>query len=127
MLADVHFEEHEGSLVARIRGEIDMSNVGELGLGLQNAVAQSAAGLVIDFSETEYLDSAGLQFIFDLGKRLRDRGQRLYLVVPDGSPVGAVLDIVNVDALAPRCPTLEQALERIRAHAADVPPPAPPV
>jgi anti-anti-sigma factor len=121
MLADVQFEEHTGSPVARIRGEIDMSNVGELSITLQNAVVQSAAGLVVDFSRTEYLDSAGLHFIFDLGKRLRDRGQRLYLVVPLGSPVAAVLDIVSVDSIAPRCETLEQAVERLAAHAADVP------
>jgi anti-anti-sigma factor len=121
MLADVQFEEREGSPVAHIRGEVDMSNAGELSMALQSAVIQSAAGLVIDFSETGYLDSAGLHFIFDLGKRLRDRGQRLYLVVPAESPVSAVLDIVNVDSLAPRCETLELALERLRAHAEDVP------
>ena len=101
-----------------------MSNVPELGHTLQSAVGHVAAGLVVDFSQTGYLDSAGLQFIFDLGKRLRDRGQRLYLVVPDGSAVAAVLDIVNVGSIAPRCQTLEQALERLRAHAADVPPSA---
>jgi anti-anti-sigma factor len=121
MLADVKFEEHAGSPVARIRGEIDMSNVGELTMTLKNAVVQTAAGLVVDFSTTEYLDSAGLHFIFDLGKRLRDRGQRLYLVVPDDSPVAAVLDIVNVESLAPRCESLELALDRLRAHAEDVP------
>jgi anti-anti-sigma factor len=122
MLADVKFEEHGGSPVARIRGEIDMSNAGELSIALQNAVVQTSAGLVVDFSETEYLDSAGLHFIFELGKRLRDRGQRLYLVVPAGSPVGAVLDIVNVESLALRCQTLEDAVERLSEHAADVPP-----
>ena len=123
MLADVTFEDHDGSPVAHIRGEIDMSNVGELGATLQNAVEHVAPGLVVDFSQTQYLDSAGLQFVFDLAKRLRDRGQRLYLVVPPDSPVATVLEIVNVDALAPRCPTLEQALERLQQHAADVPPP----
>jgi anti-anti-sigma factor len=121
MLADVKFEEHAGSPVARVRGEIDMSNVGEVSMALQNAVVQTSAGLVVDFSETEYLDSAGLHLIFELGKRLRDRGQRLYLVVPPGSPVGAVLDIVNMESLAPRCETLEQAVARLSEHAADVP------
>ena len=121
MLADIQFQEHAGSPVAHVRGEIDMSNVTELSLALQNAVVQSAAGLVIDFSETEYLDSAGLHFIFDLGKRLRDRGQRLYLVVPPEAPVAAVLEIVNVDSLAPRCETLDDAVARLREHAADVP------
>src|SRR3954452_11600312 len=122
MLADVQFDDHDGSPVARIRGEVDMSNVGQLSTTLQNSVKQSAPGLVIDFSETRYLDSAGLHFIFDLGKRLRDRARRLSLVVPSLSPVGAVLDIVRVDSLAPRCETLGQALELLRAHAADVPP-----
>src|SRR5947209_17742280 len=90
MLADITFEDHGGIPVARIRGEIDMSNVGELSQTLQNSVDQVAPGLVVDFSPTTYLDSAGLQFVFDLGKRLRDRGQRLLLVVPDGSAVGSV-------------------------------------
>src|SRR3954466_14143436 len=124
MLADIQFEEHGGSPVARIRGEVDMSNAGELNAALQNSVVQTAAVLVIDFSATDYLDSAGLHFIFDLGKRLRDRGQRLYLVVPPESPVATLLDIVSVDALAPRCETLEQAVEQLSAHAADVPPSA---
>jgi hypothetical protein len=42
-------------------------------------------------------------------------------VVPSGSPVGTVLDIVSVDSIAPRCETLDQALERLAAHAADIP------
>ena len=121
MLADVQFEDQDGLPVARIRGEIDMSNVGELSLTLQSAVAQSAPGLIVDFSETSYLDSAGLHFIFDMGKRLRDRGQRLYLVVPPASPVAAVLDIVQVAALVRRCETLDEAVEGLREHRADVP------
>jgi anti-anti-sigma factor len=121
MLADVQFEDHAGSPVARIRGEVDMSNVGELSLTLQNSVGQGAAGMVVDFSQTLYLDSAGLHFIFDLAKRLRDRGQRLYLVVPSDSLMSSVLAIVNVDSMAPRCETLEDALQRLDAHASDIP------
>jgi anti-anti-sigma factor len=124
MLADVQFEDHAGSPVARIRGEVDMSNVGELSLTLQNSVGQGAAGMVVDFSQTLYLDSAGLHFIFDLAKRLRDRGQRLYLVVPSDSLMSSVLAIVNVDSMAPRCETLEEALQRLDAHASDIPPSA---
>jgi anti-anti-sigma factor len=121
VLADVHFEERDGNPVARVRGEIDLSNVGEVSSTLQNAVAQSAAGMVVDFSETQYLDSAGVHFVFELGKRLRDRGQRLYLVVPKASPVAGMLEIVNVGSLAPRCDTLDRALERLREHASGGP------
>jgi anti-anti-sigma factor len=125
VLADVHFEEVDGNPIARVRGEIDMSNVGELSAALQSAVEQIAAGLIVDFSQTLYLDSAGLHSIFAIGKRLRDRGQRLYLVVPGESPVAGVLDMVGVESVAPRCETLDDAIARLRAHAADVPPHAP--
>src|SRR3954447_5420572 len=121
MLADVRVEGHEGTPVARIHGEIDLSNVSQLASAVQKSVEHVSAGVIVAFSETSYLDSAGLHFVFDLGKRLRDRGQRLYLVVPEASPVAAVLRIVNVDSLAPRCPDLESALERLRVHAANVP------
>jgi anti-sigma B factor antagonist len=121
MLADVAFEERGGISVARVRGEIDMSNAAELASRLQGAVEQVAAGLVLDFSGTSYLDSAGLHFVFDLGKRLRDRGQRLELVVPPGSPVASILKIVNVETLAPVNQTLEQAVTSLQSHAADRP------
>ena len=121
MLADVAFEEREGISIARVRGEVDMSNAGELSATLQGAVEQISAGLVLDFSGTSYLDSAGLHFVFDLGKRLRDRGQRLELVVPPESPVAGILRLVGVESLAPISPTLDQAVARLRAHAADAP------
>jgi anti-anti-sigma factor len=125
MLADVHLEDVAGIPVAHVRGEVDMSNASELGATLQGAVQQVAAGLVIDFTPTEYLDSAGLHFVFNMGKRLRDRGQRLHLVVPPESPVATVFDIVQIDSLAPRSATVAEAVEKLQAHAADVPPPPP--
>jgi anti-anti-sigma factor len=125
MAADVQFEDLGGVPVARVSGEVDMSNAAELGATLQSAVEHGSAGLVIDFSTTEYLDSAGLHFVFDLGKRLRDRGQRLHLVVPSESPVATVLAIVNVESLAPTSRTLDEAVEKLREHAADVPPAEP--
>ena len=125
MPADIQFDDLDGIPVATVRGEVDMSNAQEFGASLQNAVEHVSAGLVIDFSTTEYLDSAGLHFVFDLGKRLRDRGQRLHLVVPAGSPVGRVLEIVNVESLAPCSRTLDEAVEKLREHAADVPPTEP--
>ena len=121
MLADVAFEERDGISIARVRGEVDMSNAGELSSTLQGAVDQIAAGLVLDFSGTSYLDSAGLHFVFDLGKRLRDRGQRLELVVPTESPVAGILRLVGVETLAPISQTLDEAVTRLRAHAADTP------
>jgi anti-sigma B factor antagonist len=114
MLAEVNLEEQDGISVARVRGEVDLSNAKELRGALQDAVRHVSAGLVIDFSDTAYLDSAGLHFIFELGKRLRDRGQRLELVVPPGSAVESVLRIVNVESLARMSATVDDAVARMR-------------
>jgi anti-anti-sigma factor len=124
MLAEVRLDIVEGVPVARVGGEVDMSNANEVSFTLRNALEHVGAGLVIDFTPTTYLDSAGLHFVFDLGKRLRDRGQRLFLVAPGDSPVASVLDIVGVASLAPCSETLDEALDLLRAHASDVPPPA---
>jgi anti-anti-sigma factor len=122
MLAEVRMDNVQGVPVARVSGEVDLSNAEDVGVVLRTALEHVGAGLVIDFTPTTYLDSAGLHFIFDLGKRLRDRGQRLFLVVPSDSPVSSVLDLVRVDSLAPRAETLDGALERLLAHASDIPP-----
>ena len=115
-LADVAIEERDGVPVAQITGEVDMSNASDLSLAMQRAVEQKTTGLVIDLAGTHYLDSAGLHFIFDLGKRLRDRGQRLVLVVPEASALNRLLDLVKVDSLAPLTRTVDEALERLAAH-----------
>lgn len=124
MLAEVSLDTIEGVPVARVSGEVDMSNAEEVGSTLSTALAHVGAGLVIDLSPTTYLDSAGLHFIFDLGKRLRDRGQRLFLVVPADSPVSSMLDIVRVDSLAVRADTLDGALMLLQQHEGGSPPPA---
>jgi anti-anti-sigma factor len=119
MLADVSFEERQGISIARVRGEVDMSNATELSATLQGVVEHVAAGLVLDFSGTTYLDSAGLHFVFDLGKRLRDRGQRLELVVPPESPVAAILKLVGVESLSPISTSLDEAVANVLAHGAE--------
>lgn len=121
MLADVALEDQGGVSVAHVRGEVDLSNALELRNVLQDAVRHVSAGLVIDFSETGYLDSAGLHFVFELAKRLRDRGQRLELVVAPGSAVESVLRIVGVEALAALSPTVDDAIVRLHEHEADIP------
>src|SRR5438045_246296 len=121
MLADVAVEELDGVSVAHVRGEVDLSNAPDLRHTLQDAVQHVSAGLVLDLSNTFYLDSAGLHFVFELGKRLRDRGQRLEIVAPSGSPVTEVLRIVGIESIAPLSETVNVAVGRLREHVADLP------
>jgi anti-anti-sigma factor len=102
-------------IVARVTGEIDLSNAAEIGAELGAGVPNSALGLVVDLTATAYLDSSGVHLVFDLAERLRRRQQQLRVVVPPGAPVRRVLRIVRLDSAVPVVPTVDEAIEQIRA------------
>jgi anti-sigma B factor antagonist len=105
----------EDVIVARVTGEVDLSNATEIGAELGAGVPNSALGLVLDLTATAYLDSSGVHLVFDLAERLRRRQQQLRVVVPPGAPVRRVLRIVRLDRAVPVVATVEEAVEQIRA------------
>jgi anti-sigma B factor antagonist len=104
-------------VIARLSGEIDLSNAAQVGQDLGAAVPNSALGLVLDLTATSYLDSSGVHLIFGLAERLRRRQQQLRVVVPEGAPIRRVLRIVELDGAVPVVATVEEAVEQIRASA----------
>jgi anti-sigma B factor antagonist len=96
--------------VARAHADIDAANARVFGEALAETIGEDNA-LVLDLSETRYVDSAGLDMIFRLGERLRQRRARLALVIPDDSPLSRLAEIVGLPRALPVCDTLEQALE----------------
>lgn len=109
-LAEIAVERHDRRVVARLVGEVDVTNVGSVGEELIGAVPNDAHGLVVDLGATGYLDSAAIELLFDLSRRLRRRRQDLRLVVPEGSPLTRVLELTEVDTAAPLHQTLAEAL-----------------
>ena len=107
----------EDIVVARLTGEIDLSNAADVGDQLGGSVPNSALGLIVDLTATSYLDSSGVHLLFDLSERLRRRQQQLVVAVPDGVPIRRVLRIVELDASVPVLATVDQAAARIRADA----------
>ena len=109
-LAEV-FEEWRGEVpMARLSGEIDASNVGDVTERLRRLLTNRSTTLVIDLSPTTYLDSAGINMLFTLGDELRARQQTLRLVVADGSPVSRMLALTGLDRAQPTYPVLADAL-----------------
>ena len=92
--------------VARLSGDIDLSNVDHLAKGLDAAVANHALGLVVDLSAVTYIDSTGVRLLFRLARRLRDRQQALHLVVPEGAKIRRILELSGLQAVAVTTPTL---------------------
>jgi anti-anti-sigma factor len=101
-------------VVAQLSGEIDLSNARTIGAQTSAAMRNDAAGLVLDLTATTYLDSSGVHLVFDLAERLTSRQQRLVLVVPEGSRIRRVLDLVNVQAVVPVTTEQEQAVTAAR-------------
>jgi anti-sigma B factor antagonist len=101
-------------VVARIEGEIDMSNAQPLGNRLRELLTNRSVALIIDLGPTTYLDSSGIALMFALLDELRRRQQQLHLVIPEGSQLGRVLTITGLERAVPTHGTLDSALEAAR-------------
>jgi anti-anti-sigma factor len=113
-LADVHFERSEAVVIARVQGEIDMSNAEHLGTAF-NEVPPEAHALILDLRDVGYLDSAGLRMIYKLRNRLDHRGQQLRLVVAPRAGISEALRIAGVAQAIGSFETVDAALESLQA------------
>jgi anti-anti-sigma factor len=109
-LAELDFEERGDVVVARLSGELDLSNVHDIGDALNAAVTSRTAGLVVDLSAVTHLDSAGVRLLFDLRQRLGTARQRLVAVVPPDAPIREVLELAAVPATIELCTDLDGAV-----------------
>lgn len=114
-LGDVQISEDHRAVIARLTGELDLSNTGSIGDAIAAATPNSAHTLVLDLSALDYLDSAGIHLIYQLRERLRARGQALRLVVPAASPASDTLRLAGVLRHVDTVETVAQALEADRA------------
>jgi anti-sigma B factor antagonist/stage II sporulation protein AA (anti-sigma F factor antagonist) len=99
-LAELDVETDEGVLVARISGEIDSSNAGELRLALLDGLSNTVRGMVLDLTDASYVDSTGIALVFELARGLEARRQGLRLAVSPEGPVRRVLELSSVESVA---------------------------
>ena len=116
-LARLTFETEGEVELARLAGEVDASNVADLSQRLLEAVSNKARALVLDLTETSYIDSSGISLIFDAAARMRNRRQQLRLVVTPRSFVGEVLAAVSMQDSVPIDSALGDALRAVDGSA----------
>jgi anti-anti-sigma factor len=109
-IAHLTLDERGAVVVATVTGELDVSQAPRMGEEIAEAVPTSARGLVVDFSQLEFIDSSGVAMMFGLVRKLGSRRQRLSVVVTEGQPVARVLEIVDFGKAAPTHESLESAL-----------------
>jgi anti-sigma B factor antagonist len=108
--AEIVLEERGGSMVARLSGEVDMSNATYVREQLLASMRNEATMLVLDIGGCRYLDSAAIEVLFDVSRRLARRRQELRIAMPPESPLKRVLELTEVHTAAPVYDSLEAAL-----------------
>ena len=113
-------ERHRDVPVARLSTDVDAANASRLREELWSHLDNRGGELVIDLSRTRYLDSAGVEVIFNLAGGLSQRRGTLRLVIPPDSPLQRVAQIVGLPDVVPVHASVQEAVEAFRAGGAGV-------
>ena len=97
-LCHVEVDAQQGTIHARVIGEIDLSTVAMVERRIDAALDESAATrLVVDLRELAFMDSTGLRLLVSLRRNAEPRGYELVLVRPPADVYRAV-EISGLDA-----------------------------
>jgi anti-sigma B factor antagonist len=95
-MSRLKIEQIDGLPVAHVNEDIDAANAATIQRQLADALGFDALSLIVDLSETRYLDSAGIDMLLRLSDRLDHRRVRLILVIPDTSQLKRLVPIVGM-------------------------------
>jgi len=94
-LASVDTTERDGFVVARVRGELDMSNRAEITAAL-SAAAGDAPAVIVDLGDVGFLDSSALHGLERFHRDVVARGGRCVVVASPGGGVHKLLDVTGL-------------------------------
>jgi anti-sigma B factor antagonist len=108
---ELRIEEHPapGATVLAVRGEADLHSAPRLRDAIATAIDDGAQELVLDLSETTFVDSMTLGVLLGTMKRLRARGGYLRLVVPKAE-IRRIFEITQLDRVLSLYDTREEAV-----------------
>jgi anti-anti-sigma factor len=116
-MADVQIEREDGTIVAIVTGEVDMSNATSVRQQIAGSVTPGDDAVIVDMSELSFMDSAGLHGVIELSTVLAERRQRLLLCVPHDSPIARAIEIIGLPQAVSVHADRAAAMEAVRASA----------
>jgi anti-sigma B factor antagonist len=99
----------DGVPVVAAPEEIDITNAPELSEALLDLHAQGHAVIVIDMTQTQFCDTAGLYVLVTGHKRALAEGREVRTAITGGS-VLRILTITGIDQVIPHFDSVEDAL-----------------
>ena len=109
----------DGVLVARLVGDLDLSNLHAVHTALVDATPNDAGGLVVDLSGVKFLDSSGVETLFRLQRSLAIRQQRFAVAIPPEATIRRALELSGAPGEMALCPSVDAALAMLRAAPED--------
>jgi anti-sigma B factor antagonist len=100
--------------VVGVSGEIDLFTAPDLKAALAEAIDAGRTRIVVDLSETTFLDSTALGVLIGTVKRLRSREGRLTLVNTDVN-IAKTFEITGLDQIFTICQTRAEAVAALDA------------
>jgi anti-sigma B factor antagonist len=108
----------DGGIVAvAVSGEIDLFTAPELKTAIADAVDGGSTRIVVDLTETTFLDSTALGVLIGAVKRLRSTDGALSIVNTDAT-IAKTFEITGLDQIFTICPTRDEAVEALDGDSA---------
>jgi anti-anti-sigma factor len=101
--------EHDGYVVAALRGELDIASAPALREQLLSLLRRASSRLIIDLSAMEYADASGLAVLVSSGRRAGLLGGSLRLAAPSPA-VARVLSATGLNQHLDIFPTVQAAI-----------------
>jgi anti-sigma B factor antagonist len=104
----------DGTYVISLAGEVDLYTAPEFKQQLLDVISEGGKDVVVDFSDTTFIDSTTLGVLVGGVKRLRAQDGRLSLVCSDRN-ITKIFEITGLDRVFTIYPTRDEALARTGA------------
>jgi len=98
--------------VIALTGEVDLYTAPELKSQMLELIANGATEVVVDFTDTTFIDSTTLGVLVSGVKRLREKGGTLSIVCSDRN-ITKIFEITGLDRVFTIYPTRAEALEKL--------------
>jgi anti-anti-sigma factor len=108
----------QGAVCLVLSGELDLASVASFREHF--AAANDADGLIFDLRDLRYLDSSGINALFDAHRALAPSGRRIALVDPSPN-IRRVLGVLHLEDLMPAFQSVDEALAYVLAGGSDRP------
>jgi anti-anti-sigma factor len=115
-IANLTMEPSPTGPIVHVRGEIDLSNSEALRANILDLVPDDREGMVLDLTQTSYLDSSGVRLLFDIAQRLQSRHQRLVLVVSQEALIRRVVVLTKLDDVVPLVATVDEGVAALNGN-----------